>query len=313
MQRSALALLFATVAMSGCTTLGGNVKGSFDCKAPNGTCAPMSSIDAQAVNGLGATTTALDGNATNGARIFYAGVGDAEPVRTNDRVLKVVFPAHTDGTGIYRDEAIARVVVERGGWVPGPETIAARTPKGELAASSQAEANAGALKTGSKVGDAMAQASGTPSPRPANAVGAPAGLREVAASLEAAPMPQLEYGQTMTASNDVPVGSVGAPSAEAIAAARAGHRIGGRQSGLARKVSLTRPVDARSARELNQAQLRAMPNPSASTAPQQLARVAFRAPAPAGGSDANDAEALPMTDPIATSGAAAPANGGQPQ
>ena len=126
-------------------------------------------------------------------------------------------------------------------------------------------------------------------------------------------MPQLKYGQTMTASNDVPVGSAGAPSAEAIAAARAGHRIGARQSGLAHKVSLTHPIDARSARELNQAQLRAMPSPAAPSAPQQLARVAFRAPAPVGASEPNEAEALPMIDPIATSGAAAPANGGQPQ
>ena len=33
---------------SGCASLGGNVKGSFACRAPEGTCAPTSSIDAGA-------------------------------------------------------------------------------------------------------------------------------------------------------------------------------------------------------------------------------------------------------------------------
>ncbi len=31
---------------SGCASLGGNVKGSFACRAPQGTCAPTSTIDA---------------------------------------------------------------------------------------------------------------------------------------------------------------------------------------------------------------------------------------------------------------------------
>ena len=33
---------------SGCASLGGNVKGSFACRAPEGTCAPTSAIDAGA-------------------------------------------------------------------------------------------------------------------------------------------------------------------------------------------------------------------------------------------------------------------------
>ncbi|MDO6414413.1 hypothetical protein Q4F19_08470 [Sphingomonas sp. BIUV-7] len=313
MKRTVPLLLFAMVGLTGCTTLGGNIKGSFDCKAPGGTCAPMTSIDAQAVNSLGATTTAIDGTATDNARIFYAGVGDGVPVRTSDRVLKVVFPAHTDGTGIYRDEAVARVVVERGGWVPGPETIAARSPKGELAASARTERKTATLKTGSKVGDAMAEASGTPAATLTGAVGAPVGLREVAASLEAAPMPQLEYGAAPTASSTVPVGSEGAPTAEAIAAAKAGHRIGAPRSTAAlQRASGRRGVGSRRVLGLDRAQVGAAQHTS-SPSQQQLARVAFRAPATDEGSQPAEIAPVPTTDPIATVGGEPAPSEGRPQ
>ncbi|MEL0254290.1 MAG: conjugal transfer protein, partial [Novosphingobium sp.] len=36
-------------ALSGCTTFGGNVKGNFSCSAPDGICAPSSSIDDRAL------------------------------------------------------------------------------------------------------------------------------------------------------------------------------------------------------------------------------------------------------------------------
>lgn len=221
-----LALLLGTVALSGCTTLGGNIKGSFDCKAPSGTCAPISVIDSGAVDAVGATSTSIDDSATDRGGMILAGIGDGVPGRTNDRVLKVVFPAHTDGSGIYRDEATARVVVERGGWVSSPVSVAAVSPRSELQAERQAEVAATTLKTGARVGDAMAVASGTRSARAVNAVAAPSGLRELAGTLKAEPMLRLEVGADDISSDMDNLAGGDLPSPEALAAARAGHRIG---------------------------------------------------------------------------------------
>ena len=43
-----MALAAPLLLASGCASLGGNVKGSFACRAPEGTCAPTSAIDAGA-------------------------------------------------------------------------------------------------------------------------------------------------------------------------------------------------------------------------------------------------------------------------
>ena len=117
--------LTAALLLGGCTTFGTNLHGSFACQAPGGTCAPMSVIDARAV----ATIASNDGEAlTTGARRMVPGGarytvaaregGDA-PARTSDRVLRIVFPAHIDAGGVYRDEATAHAVVENGTWVDG--------------------------------------------------------------------------------------------------------------------------------------------------------------------------------------------------
>ena len=54
MNRSILApsLLALSLSLTGCVT-GGNIKGDFQCSAPGGTCAPMSTIDAAAISGIG--------------------------------------------------------------------------------------------------------------------------------------------------------------------------------------------------------------------------------------------------------------------
>src|SRR3546814_19544854 len=44
----AMVLAAPLLLASGCASLGGNVKGSFACRAPEGTCAPTSAIDAGA-------------------------------------------------------------------------------------------------------------------------------------------------------------------------------------------------------------------------------------------------------------------------
>ena len=65
----ATAILALTIA--GCATLGGNVKGDFSCRAPEGSCAPTSMIDDAATR---ASQAQRSGHASAGAH----GAGDRE-------------------------------------------------------------------------------------------------------------------------------------------------------------------------------------------------------------------------------------------
>lgn len=103
-------------------THGTHLHSDFACRAPSGTCAPMSVIDNAAVAGMGAMIPAgsrasLQGGAVKSGPLIFASTSSAAPQRTSDRVLKVVFPAYVDATGTFHEESIARTVVERGGWV----------------------------------------------------------------------------------------------------------------------------------------------------------------------------------------------------
>ena len=117
-----LVLIGAALPLAGCMTTGTNMHNDFTCRAPNGTCAPMSTIDARAVAGLGAGTQPVGGIADptmpREGRVVTASDG-SPPGRTSDRVLRVVFPAHIDASGIYHDESTAHAVVEHGGWTDG--------------------------------------------------------------------------------------------------------------------------------------------------------------------------------------------------
>jgi conjugal transfer pilus assembly protein TraV len=112
-------LLALSLALTGCVT-GGNIKGDFQCSAPGGTCAPMSTIDAAAISGIGSFRSigepGIEGqNVPRGIAGPVLADGTA-PARTSDRVLRVVFPAHIDADGIYREQSAAHAVVENGAW-----------------------------------------------------------------------------------------------------------------------------------------------------------------------------------------------------
>ena len=117
-----LALLGSLVPLAGCMTTGTNMHNDFACRAPNGTCAPMSVIDGKAVAGMGAMAQPIGGIVDPAmpreGRVVTASA-DGTPGRTADRVLRIVFPAHIDTSGIYHDEASAHAVVERGMWTDG--------------------------------------------------------------------------------------------------------------------------------------------------------------------------------------------------
>ncbi len=240
-RRYTLSLCALLLASSGCTTLGTNIKGNFACKAPTGTCAPMSNIDAEAIASLGGaspegspvSTGTLDGE----ARAMNIGYGAGEPVRTGERTMRVVFPAHTDGNGIYHDQSVAHFVAERSGWSPTPAPAVSPAMSPAMSVTPAPAVGApGSLDAAIASSAPSATARTMPMPiepdaayaRPNAATStAPLTLSEAASGLEA-PATMMANSDTADGTGTMPVaaGSEGAPSMSAIAAARAGHRIG---------------------------------------------------------------------------------------
>lgn len=118
--RVILAALAGSAALSGCTTIGGNVKGNFSCVAPDGICAPSSVIDDRALamisgedgDRLIAPAGPYSAPRTEG-RVFQTA---AAPVRSQERVLRIVFPAQIDAAGRLHEQTAVHAVVERGDW-----------------------------------------------------------------------------------------------------------------------------------------------------------------------------------------------------
>ena len=115
---------------TGCTTIGGSVRGDFACRAPKGGCAPMSAIDAGAV----AHMADADDRRADLAIVPTAPVAAASAsnptvaLRTGERTLTILLPAHVDGDGVLHDAATVHAVVEAPRW-----TMAARTNSPDLA------------------------------------------------------------------------------------------------------------------------------------------------------------------------------------
>jgi len=191
----------AATQLAACTSLfGGNIKGSFACSAPGGTCAPSTVIDDQALSAIqnarpmtpvrspagpyirqpntGRPVTAALAPSGSG-RLAAASDG---MIHRERRVLKVVFPSFVDGGGNLHEPRIVHAVVDDGGWM---------------------ELSAGALNAGDQVeGRAVSLASAALLPAPA------------------LPAPQAEVPQPTTLVPDRPV-IAAPPSQDAIAAARA--------------------------------------------------------------------------------------------
>lgn len=117
------ALFCLLLATSGCAVLGGNVKGNFSCRAPEGDCAPTSVIDGQATETAGkkadappvqhpATATSTSGT----LKVVLAAYRDAQGRNHEARVVEVPLPepagAHFQDPASRRDvaRALARAV-----------------------------------------------------------------------------------------------------------------------------------------------------------------------------------------------------------
>lgn len=142
-RRRRLLLLLGSAALtvlSGCATFGGNVKGSFSCAAPDGICAPSSSIDDRALamiageNGGGEVSPAgpYRENRPKARMSRTAVTGQivplerADPRRTQERVLRIVFQPYIDERGRLHEASAIHAVVQSGEWQQ--QVLASATP-----------------------------------------------------------------------------------------------------------------------------------------------------------------------------------------
>ncbi|TCP32479.1 conjugal transfer protein [Sphingomonas sp. BK235] len=146
----ALALILAGTSLSSCTTLGGNIKGNFSCIAPDGICAPSSTIDDRALaliagedgdrmitpaGPYSAPATDDRGGQSIAARNVAGGFQSAAatPARSQERVLRIVFPAQIDAAGRLREQTAIHAVVQRGEWQRELASNAVATTPAEVA------------------------------------------------------------------------------------------------------------------------------------------------------------------------------------
>ena len=223
-------LLLASASLSGCMSLGGNVKGDFACRAPDGICAPSGMIDDRALamisGGEGDRMIAPAGPYVEPPAEGRGYQKANSPVRTRERVLRIVFPAQIDASGRLHEQSAVHAVVERGEWAEAlagnavaqtPDQVAASAgrdtllaaveraeppmietlavdpdlPTPEAVALARAAGNGGEVQSPDPVGDIKDQVSRTlTTPRRPRAA-KPATAKPVAASTPS-PTPQLQ-------------------------------------------------------------------------------------------------------------------------
>lgn len=140
------AALVATASLGACTSLGGNVQGNFSCRAPDGICAPTSTIDDAALALIGADQGVIPAGPysvpTMGAPRMIQTAAN-EPVRSGEKVLRIVFPSHIDRAGRFRETTAIHAVVERAVWTTAPAAPARRISAVTLEGSSRQFAESG--------------------------------------------------------------------------------------------------------------------------------------------------------------------------
>ena len=136
--------LVAAASLAGCATFGTNVNGDFACRAPDGICAPTSKIDDEAL-----ALISGESGMTPAGPYLYDSPSSAvvtaarEPVRSGEKVLRIVFPAHIDGSGRFREVTAIHAVVERGAWLEASNTLVAPRvagPRDDLVRAAQVSA-----------------------------------------------------------------------------------------------------------------------------------------------------------------------------
>ena len=102
--------------LNGCTTLGGNVRGSFQCRAGTGVCAPATLIDDQALAKIDGTAQETQ---TQPAGPYYRPSGEPALISASadgvppsaTREIRIVFPEYVDRWGRLLERTAVRALV----------------------------------------------------------------------------------------------------------------------------------------------------------------------------------------------------------
>lgn len=205
-------LAVAGMAMTSCTTFGTNISGKFGCGAPaGGSCAPATVIDDKALAEITGDTSFRPAvqyqqgpvrSAPESVAIAATGSVGVGP----QKVLRIVFPAHTDGAGRYHETSVVQAVVDRGQWVAatnghGPGLAASTTLNVSPEILSQLGAPIDAVTANERATAERLAADATPAPAPSAGTAVPTvgavaaarakvrGNRSVAATKSVAPAP----------------------------------------------------------------------------------------------------------------------------
>lgn len=130
-KRHFAALILGSTAVTGCATLGGNVKGSFTCDAPEGICAPSSVIDDRALAMIsGDEARPVPAGPYTQPEVVRPQLAAAQGVTlAGPKVLRIVFPSYVDQQGRFHETSVVRAMVDNGAW------IAATAERGPIVAS----------------------------------------------------------------------------------------------------------------------------------------------------------------------------------
>lgn len=140
--------LTSLMALSGCASLGGNVRGSFSCAAPDGICAPSSTIDDRALALISADASEGDTLPTGNQRQPMRGrsnraevsqparLAAADAGRTREKVLRIVFQPYIDYRGRLHEASAVHAVVAQGEWQQQALLQASLPPRRTAAAAS---------------------------------------------------------------------------------------------------------------------------------------------------------------------------------
>lgn len=132
-RRKMAGLATGVVFLAGCTTFGTNINGKFNCgPAGEGSCAPATVIDDRALAEItGDASYVPAGPYRAPVREMQPGtVALASATQTvvmpgQQKVLRIVFPAHVDRAGRYHETSVVNAVVDNGAWMQASAPLGA--------------------------------------------------------------------------------------------------------------------------------------------------------------------------------------------
>ena len=132
-RRKMAAMVAGVVFLAGCTTFGTNINGKFNCgPAGEGSCSPATVIDDRALAEItGDASYVPAGPYRAPVREMQPGtVALASATQTvvmpgQQKVLRIVFPAHVDRAGRYHETSVVNAVVDNGAWMQASAPLGA--------------------------------------------------------------------------------------------------------------------------------------------------------------------------------------------